>query len=111
MKLTERLEKMFGEYRDDKEMEKWFMSLAPLTIAFLFFVIFMLPVKIENKDLILVAAGCAGFAGLQAYWVVRGWKRAEGMTILQGLLGIALALLVAWSYLHFLHLNPGPIVG
>ncbi len=103
MKLTERLSKMFGEYRDDKEMEKWVMSLAPLTIAFLFFVIFMMPVEIENKDLILVAAGCAGFAGLQAYWVVRGWKRAEGMTILQGLIGIGIAMVVALGYLYFVH--------
>ncbi|MBF0256666.1 MAG: hypothetical protein HQL47_09465 [Gammaproteobacteria bacterium] len=103
MRLSERLAKIFGEYRDDKEMEKWLMSLAPLTIAFLFFIIFMLPVKIDNKELIMVAAGCAGFAGLQAYWVVRGWKRAEGMTIFQGLLGIALAVLVAWGYLSFFH--------
>jgi uncharacterized membrane protein len=102
MKLSERLAKMFGEYRDDKEMEKWVMSLAPLTIAFLFFMIFMLPVDVEDKDLILVGAGCAGFAGLQAYWVVRGWKRAEGMTILQGLIGIALAVGIAWAYVFML---------
>jgi hypothetical protein len=102
MKLTERLSKMFNEYRDDKEMEKWVMSLAPLTIAFLFFVIFMMPVAVNDKDLILVGAGCAGFAGLQAYWVVRGWKRAEGMTILQGLVGIVAAGGVAWVYVNFL---------
>lgn len=102
MKLTERLAKMFSEYRDDREMEKWVMSLAPLTIAFLFFMVFMLPVQIENKDLILVGAGCAGFAGLQAYWVARGWKRAEGMTILQGLLGIGLSILVALGYVYYL---------
>jgi uncharacterized membrane protein len=102
MKLSERLAKMFNEHRDDKEMEKWVMSLAPLTIAFLFFVIFTLPVEIANKDLILVGAGCAAFAGLQALWVIRGWKRADGMTIIQGLMGIVVAACVPWLYIHYI---------
>lgn len=100
MKLSERLVKMFSQYRDDKEMEKWVMSLAPLTVAFLFFMVFMLPVQIDNKDLILVGAGCAGFAGLQVYWVVRGWKRHEGMTVIQGLMGICVAGIAAWLYVN-----------
>lgn len=102
MKLSERLAKMFNEHRDDKEMEKWLMSLAPLTIAFLFFVIFTLPVEMPNKDIILVGAGSAAFAGLQALWVVRGWKRADGMTILQGLAGIAFAALIPWVYVQYI---------
>ena len=102
MKITEKLSRLFSEYRDDKEMEKWVMSLGPLTVAFLFFLVFMLPIDIENKDVILVGAGAAAFAGLQGYWVVRGWKREDGMTVLQGILGIIAAFAVAWLYIFLL---------
>ena len=47
------------------------------------------------------AAAAAGFSGLQAYWIARGWRRNEGLTVVLGIVGIAFALLLAWLYLGF----------
>ena len=98
MGFSEKFSKLFSEYRDDREMEKWVMSLGPLVVAFVFFLIFMMPLEIENKDIILVGAGTAAFAGLEGYWVVRGWRRNDGMTVIQGIFGIIAAFAVAWLY-------------
>ena len=102
MRITEKLSRMFSEHRDDKEMETWVLSLGPLMVAFVFFLVFMMPIEIEDKDIILVGAAVAAFAGLQGYWVVRGWRREDGMTILQGILGIAAAIAGAWLYIFVL---------
>ena len=91
--------------RDLKEIQRWLFSLLPLGVAFAFFFIFMLPLDIEQKDVILLTGGAAGFAGLEAYWVYRGWQRSEGVTIVLGLVGIALTALLVWGYTyHFGHI-------
>ncbi len=98
MTFGERIHKIFYGVRDDKEMENWFLTLAPIAVAFIFFFIFMMPLHIQDKDLILVVGAGAGLSGLQAYWIYRGWIRADGMTLLQGILGLAAVVAATWAY-------------
>ncbi|KOR33184.1 hypothetical protein TI05_02635 [Achromatium sp. WMS3] len=95
-----KLQELFAVERDIKEVERWIFSLAPLAIAFIFFVIFLFPVETQKKDIIYVIGLTAGFTGLQTYWIIRGWKRNEGMTIILGFLGIGLAIAAAITYLY-----------
>jgi hypothetical protein len=73
-----------------------------LGVAFDFFFIFMLPMQIANKDVILVTGAGAGFAGLQTFWIFRGWRREEGLTVVLGVIGIIIAAVFVWSYVTFL---------
>lgn len=95
-----KLKKLFESPREAQEVERWVFSLVPLMVAFSFFVLFMAPAKINNKDIVYVIAITSGFVGLESYWIIRGWKRNEGMTIILGIIGIALAVALAWGYLH-----------
>ena len=99
MGITNKISQMFKNSRDEKEIERWLFSLTPLGVAFVFFFIFLLPMDIPNKNLVLVTGAAAGFAGLQSYWIYRGWRRNEGSTVLLGLIGIALTGCAVWLYL------------
>jgi uncharacterized membrane protein HdeD (DUF308 family) len=99
MSLSKKVKKMFKGERDPAEMSTWIFSLTPLGIAFTFYFIFLLPMEIENKDLLYVVGAAAGFAGLQAYWISRGWKRNDGMTVVLGIVGIIFALILTWAYI------------
>lgn len=101
MGLGEKLKKMFEGDRDPSEMSTWIFSLTPLGIAFAFYFVFLFPMDIENKDLLYVVGAAAAFAGLQTYWIGRGWKRNDGMTVVLGILGIGFAFLVTWAYISF----------
>jgi len=102
MRLTDKVDNMLDLKRDEKEIQRWIFSLIPLGVAFVFFFIFMLPMEIPNKDVILVTAAAAGFAGLQTFWIFRGWRRAEALTIVLGVIGIVIAAVFVWSYIAFL---------
>jgi membrane associated rhomboid family serine protease len=102
MRITDKVDHMLESKRDEKEVQRWIFSLIPLGVAFVFFLIFMLPMEISNKDVILVMGAAAGFAGLQAYWIFRGWQRAEALTIVLGIIGIVIAGAFVWSYTDFL---------
>ncbi len=99
MAITRKISQMFKNSRDEKEVERWLFSLTPLGVAFVFFFIFLLPMDLPNKNLVLVTGAAAGFAGLQSYWVYRGWRRNEGSTVLMGIIGIALTICAVWIYL------------
>ena len=101
MGLGEKFKNMFSGERDPAEMSNWIFSLTPLGIAFAFYFVFLLPMDIPNKDLLYVVGAAAGFAGLQAYWVARGWRRNDGMTVILGLVGIAFALALTYAYVIF----------
>jgi hypothetical protein len=94
-----KLSKLLKTARDQQEVEDWILSLTPLGVAFVFFFIFLLPMDIPRKDVVLVVGTAAGFTGLQSYWIFRGWRKNHALTILLGLLGIALALALVWLYL------------
>ena len=99
MKLSKKLRKLTDGHRDAEEMSTWIFSLTPLGVAFCFYFVFLLPMEIENKDLLYVMGAAAGFAGLQGYWVHRGWTRNDGLTVILGLAGIAFALILTYAYI------------
>ena len=101
MEATSKLSRLLRTSRDQKEIEDWIFSLTPLGVAFTFFIIFVLPMDLPNKDMIVVTGIAAGFTGLQSYWIFRGWRKNHLSTILLGLAGIAITVAVAWSYATF----------
>jgi uncharacterized membrane protein HdeD (DUF308 family) len=101
MAFGEKFKKMFNAERDHSEMSTWIFSLTPLGIAFCFYFVFLLPMEIANKDLLYVVGAAAGFAGLQTYWIARGWKREEGVTVILGFVGIIFAFILTWAYISF----------
>jgi len=102
MGITDKVDNMLASKRHEKEVQRWIFSLIPLGVAFVFFFIFMLPMEMPNKDVILVTGAAAGFAGLQTFWIFRGWRREEALTIVLGIIGIAIAAVFVWSYTAFL---------
>lgn len=98
MAATGKLKKLVQTSRDPQEIQDWLFSLTPLGVAFVFFIIFLLPMDIANKDIILVSGIAAGIIGLQSYWVFRGWRKNHISTILLGLIGIAITGSLAWGY-------------
>ena len=102
MHIPDKVDHILDTHRDEKEVQRWIFSLIPLGVAFAFFFIFLLPMDIPNKDIVLVTGAAAGFAGLQAYWIFRGWQREEGLTILLGVIGLVAAAVFVWAYNSFL---------
>ncbi len=98
MPISEKIDKLIHTNRDQKEVQHWLFSLVPLGVALAFFFLLILPMDIAHKDMVMVTGLAAGFAGLQGYWVFRGWRREEGLTVLLGLLGIVFAALFVWVY-------------
>ncbi len=98
MNFSEKIKEMFKSEREHTEMGTWIFSLTPLGIAFCFYFIILLPMEIPNKNLLYVAGAAAGFSGLQAYWIARGWKRNDGMTVVLGIIGIVFAFVLTWAY-------------
>jgi len=102
MEVTSKLSRLLRTSRNQKEVEDWIFSLTPLGVAFVFFIVFILPMDLPNKDLILVTGIAAGFIGLQSYWIFRGWRKDHGSTVLLGFIGIGITLGLAWLYLRFI---------
>ena len=94
-----KLGKLLKTGRNPQEIETWLFSLIPLGVAFVFFFIFLLPMNIPNKDMVMVIGVAAGFIGLQSYWIFRGWCKNHALTIVLGLIGIALVLGLVKLYL------------
>ena len=101
MKLSYKFSQLFSGSRDEKEIQRWIFSLIPLGVVLSFFFVFLLPMDVPNKSVFMVMGLAAGFAGLQSYWVFRGWQRNEGMTVVLGVLGIAITFGLLWLYLSF----------
>lgn len=87
--------------RGPQEIQDWLFSLTPLGVAFCFFFIFLLPLEMAHKDIVLVIGLAAGVTGLQSYWIFRGWRKNHGSTVLLGFAGIALTFAFAWLYITF----------
>jgi uncharacterized membrane protein len=101
MEASSKICKLLKTSRDPQEIQDWIFSLTPLGVAFAFFLIFLWPMEIANKDIIIVLGTAAGFIGLETYWIFRGWCRNHLITILLGLMGIAITLALAWLYITF----------
>lgn len=87
-----KLSRLLATTRDPNEIQDWIFSLTPLGIAFVFFYFLVLSMDIANKAQVLIMGAAAGIAGLQAYWVIRGWRKDHISTIMFGLVSIALIL-------------------
>jgi len=94
-----KLNKLLKTSRNPQEVEDWIFSLTPLGVAFVFFFIFLLPMEIPHKDMVLVIGTAAGFTGLQSYWIFRGWRKNHALTIVLGLIGIAIVVVLVRLYL------------
>ena len=94
-----KLGKLLRTGRNPQEIETWLFSLIPLGVAFVFFFIFLLPMDIPRKDVVMVIGTAAGFTGLQSYWIFRGWRKNHALTIVLGLIGIAIVLWLVRLYL------------
>ena len=94
-----KLGKLLRTGRNPQEIETWLFSLIPLGVAFVFFFIFMLPMDIPRKDVVMVIGTAAGFTGLQSYCIFRGWRKNHALTIVLGLIGIAIVLWLVRLYL------------
>jgi len=102
MEATSKLSRLLRTSRDQKEVEDWIFSLTPLGVAFVFFIIFIMPLNLPNKDMIIATGIAAGFTGLQSYWIFRGWRKNHGSTVLLGIIGIGITLSIAWLYIKFM---------
>jgi len=98
MAFKGKLCKMMETDRDPQEAQDWLFSLTPLGVAFVFFFFLMIPMDMPNKSEVLVLGAAAGLAGLQAYWVYRGWRKNHLCTVV--LSGTALSIIagLVWIY-------------
>lgn len=94
-----KVNKLLKTGRDPQEIQDWMFSLAPLGVAFAFFLVFMWTMDIPHKRDIIAIGIAAGFTGLESYWIYRGWKKNHIVTIVSGLAGIALTVVLVWLYL------------
>lgn len=101
MSDTNKVSKLLKTSRDPQELQDWIFSLAPLGVAFVFFLVFMWSIDIPEKDVIIVTGFAAGFIGLESYWIFRGWRKNHIITILLGLIGVAVTVALVWSYVVF----------
>jgi hypothetical protein len=83
------------------EIGSWIFSLAPVGVAFIFYVAFIMQADLENKHLFLAYGAAAGFIGLETFWILKGWQKKRANIVLMGLVGIALTLGVLNLYLSF----------
>ena len=72
-----KLGKLLKTGRNPQEIETWLFSLIPLGVAFVFFFIFLLPMDIPRKDVVMVIGTAAGFTGLQSYWFLRQPRKIQ----------------------------------
>ena len=96
-----KLEKMLKTSRKTGEGEDWIFSLTPITIAFVFYIMFIITTDLENKGLFIAYGAAAGIIGLESYWIVRGWRNNHGSTIVMGIIGIAITLGLLKLYMSF----------
>ena len=99
MSFNSRLSKMVNTSRDPQEAQDWLFSLTPLGVAFVFFFLFIVPMDLPNKSQVMVLGVAAGLAGLQSYWVFRGWRKNNLSTVLLSLIALLIIVAVVWVYL------------
>jgi hypothetical protein len=99
MSSRSKLYKLFTTDRHQSETEDWMFSLVPIGVAFSFYIVFILSTNIEQKGLFLAYGAAAGFIGLESYWIVRGWRKNHVTTIVMGLIGIIVTLILLYLYM------------
>jgi hypothetical protein len=92
MEDESKLNKLLTTKRKAGEAEDWIFSLTPISVAFVFYIMFILSTDIEQKGLFIAFGAAAGLVGLESYWIVRGWRQHHLSTVIMGALGIAITL-------------------
>ncbi len=92
MEEESKLNKLLTTKRKAGEAEDWIFSLTPVSVAFVFYIMFILSTDIEQKGLFIAFGAAAGLVGLESYWIVRGWRQHHLSTVIMGGLGIAFTL-------------------
>lgn len=95
-----KLNKLVTTHRGPGEIQDWIFSLTPIGVAFAFYLVFIMSTEIEPKGLFIAFGAAAGFIGLESYWIIRGWRNNHFITIVMGLLGIAMTLGLLGLYLY-----------
>jgi len=91
--------KLLRTSRDPQETQDWLFSLTPLGVAFVFFFFLLVPMDLPNKHEVMALGVGAGLAGLQGYWVFRGWRKNNLSTVLLSLIPLLIIPPVVWAYL------------
>jgi len=99
-----KLNKLVTTHRGPGEVQDWIFSLTPIGVAFAFYIVFIMSANIEPKGPFIAYGAAAGFIGLESYWIVRGWRNNHALTIVLGLIGIAMTLGLLGLYMY---LGPG----
>ena len=100
MEEDHKLIKLVKTNRDIGEAENWIFSLAPVVVAFVFYIMFIVSSDIEQKGLFMAYGAAAGMIGLETYWIARGWRKNHGSTVLMGIIGIIITLGLLKLYLY-----------
>jgi hypothetical protein len=95
-----KLNKLATTHRGPGEIQDWIFSLTPIGVAFVFYIVFIMSTSIEPKGLFIAYGAAAGFIGLESYWIIRGWRKHHVITIVLGILGIAMTLGLLGLYLN-----------
>jgi hypothetical protein len=101
MEEDSKLSKLVKTPRETGEAESWIFSLAPVGVAFVFYIMFIVSSDIEQKGLFFAYGATAGIIGLETYWIARGWRKNHGSTVLMGVIGIIITLGLLKLYLSF----------
>lgn len=101
MEDESKLNKLLTTKRKAGEAEDWIFSLTPISVAFVFYIMFIISTDIENKGLFIAFGAAAGLVGLESYWIVRGWRQNHISTVIMGFLGILVTLGLLNLYMSF----------
>lgn len=85
--------------REQGEGESWIFSVIPVAVAFVFYMLFIMSSDLEDKGVFIAYGAAAGFIGLEVYWIIHGWRRNHGSTVILGIIGIAVTLGLLALYL------------
>ncbi len=101
MEKESKISKLVKTSRKTGEAEDWVFSLTPISVAFVFYIMFILSTDIEQKGLFIAYGAAAGMIGLESYWIARGWRNNHASTIVMGVIGIVITLGLLGLYMSF----------
>ena len=101
MSDTDKLNKLLATRRGSGDIQDWLLSLTPIGVAFVFYVVFIMSSDVEPKGLFIAYGAAAGFIGLESYWIVRGWRKNHASTVIMGASGILITIFVLGLYTSF----------
>jgi hypothetical protein len=101
MEQTTKFGKLLSTRRDEREASDWVFSLTPISVAFVFYVLFIMSANLEQSGVFIAYGAAAGFIGLETYWVVRGWYKNHLSTIIMSIFAIAMTVGLLQVYLYF----------